>query len=400
MPRALPWILYLLLALSAVSSKIAGAAWLLLVLGGVLAWAQSRSTSYREEAHTAARIWLGVCLLALLVRTVPVTYWGDPWEERHAEIRLLLGALGAWGLTRKWCLSTRWVLHSLTLASVLGLALVLIVGPDHLPTNSIPWAGAIAMVGLFLLHGATLLALQRLEAAVWGMGAVSAMAAVLASGSRGAYGIVPWAVFWLLWHKRRAISRSKFAIAIVVSAVAVTGLLNTTLIQTPYSRVVTAVTEWQSSLADQSDWQNSSVGARISLWRLAEQAVPHQPWLGYGHDERLNLIHQWGTDHNSTIVTTLGHMHNQYLHDLMDHGLWGLASTLSYLTGLLGLAWWLLKRQQTFAGWTLGGLAFMHATTSLTNVNFAHNYYPTIMSIVAGLALLGIRQEHARVSDR
>jgi O-antigen ligase len=291
-------------------------------------------------------------------------------------------------------------LHSLTLTSILGLVLVLIVGREHLPTNSIPWAGAIAMVGLFLLHGATLLARQRLEVAVWGMGAASAVAAVLASGSRGAYGIVPWAVLWLIWHKRRAISRSKFAIAIVVSAVAVTGLLNTTLIQTPYSRVITAVAEWHSSLESQSDWQNSSVGARISLWRLAEHAVPSKPWLGYGHDERLNLIHQWGKDHNSKTVTSLGHMHNQYLHDLMDHGLVGLSSTLIYLFGLTGLAAWLLKRKQAFAGWTLGGVAFIHATTSLTNVNFAHNYYPTIMSIVVGLALLGGRQEHARASDR
>ena len=33
----------------------------------------------------------------------------------------------------------------------------------------------------------------------------------------------------------------------------------------------------------------------------------------------------------------------------------------------------------------------MHATTGLTNVNFAHNYYPTVMAVVVGLAVLSIK---------
>jgi O-antigen ligase len=256
------------------------------------------------------------------------------------------------------------------------------------------------MVGVFLLTGATLIARQRLEAVAWNLGAASAVAAVLVSGSRGAYGVVIWAALWLLAHKRKAFDNRRIVIVIAVSALAIVGLRNTTFIHTPYTRVVTAVSEWQGSLSGQSNWQNSSVGARIRLWRLAEHAVPNQPWLGYGHDERLNLIHQWGQDHNSVTVASLGHMHNQYLHDLMDHGAWGLVSGLAYLMGLAVLARWLLKRGHDFAGWTMGGACFIHASANLTNVNFAHNYYPTIMSVVIGLALLSIPKNQTNLAGR
>ena len=44
------------------------------------------------------KIWLITTAVALLLKTVPMIYWADPQSERHAEFRLLLGALGLYGL--------------------------------------------------------------------------------------------------------------------------------------------------------------------------------------------------------------------------------------------------------------------------------------------------------------
>jgi O-antigen ligase len=393
-------LLFVALALSSVSTKWAGAAWLLLLVWGLVLGLRSARVLTPNDIQAAATAWLIVCALALLVRAVPVLFWNDPWEERHAEFRLLLGALGVWGLTRVRDVHTTWAIHGLAIAGGLGLGLTLWGGRDGLPTNAIPWAGGMALVCLLLLHSTALLAQTSQQRLSWGLGAGAALAAVLISETRGAYGVVLWAGAWLLWQWRKKLTLKSLALAVLIAAALLVGLRNTALVQTPLNRVLTAVSEMQGSQTQQEGAQNSSVGARVELWKLAAQAVPQKPWLGHGHDERLNMIKKWGKDHNSETVTSLGHMHNQYLHDLMDHGVLGLISGLVYLFGLTGLAVWLLKRKQALAGWTLGGVAFMHASANLTNVNFAHNYYPTMMSIVVGLALLSAFNDNTNTSDR
>lgn len=376
------------LAFASLSTKMAGVAWLFLVVCGLVMGVRSRQFVTPTTAHAAAKIWLWICLLALMFRAVPVVFWSDLWEEQHGPLRLFLGALGAWGLTRSKTFTTTWALHGLAIAGVMGLGLTLLGGRGSLPTNAIPWAVAMAMIGLLLLHSSVLLAEQPLQRMVWGVGAAAALAAVLVSETRGAYGALVWAVFWLLWHWRKKLTLKRMALAALVAMVLVAGLRNSPFVQVPFKRIEIAVTELRESQHLQEGSQNSSVGARVELWRLAANSIPQNPWLGHGRDERLNLIHQWGKDRNSDTVANLGHMHNQYLHDLMDHGVWGLMSSLVYMLGLTWLAYWLGKRGQSFAGWTLGSVAFMHASASLTNVNFAHNFYPVIMSIVVVLALL------------
>lgn len=386
-PSLIAVTLFATLCLASLSTKAAGAAWLALVVFGVVMGIRSRQKTLPNDLEIAAQVWLCLCLLALLIRSVPVVYWRDLWEEQHGPLRLLLGALGAWGLTRSKTCTTTWALYGLAIAGVLGLGLTLLGGRDSLPTNAIPWAVAMAMIGLLLLHSTLLLADQTIQRMVWGIGAVSALAAVLVSETRGAYGAMVWAAFWLVWHWRKKLTLKRIVLATLVATVLIAGLRNTPFVQVPLKRIDIAVTEFRESQNLQEGSQNSSVGARVELWRLAANSVPEKPWLGHGRDERLHQIHQWGKDRSSDTVSSLGHMHNQYLHDLMDHGVWGLMSSLVYLLGLSGLAYWLCKRGHNFAGWTMGGLAFMHASASLTNVNFAHNYYPAIMSIVVIVAL-------------
>ena len=101
--------LTILLAASTLNTKTPGFAWLLFMLAGLWAWWQSRRASdapvqaleaadtLPESPHRSlARIWLLTTLAALLLKTVPMLYWGDPWEERHAELRLFWVR---WGFT-------------------------------------------------------------------------------------------------------------------------------------------------------------------------------------------------------------------------------------------------------------------------------------------------------------
>ena len=98
-------------------------------------------------------------------------------------------------------------------------------------------------------------------------------------------------------------------------------------------------------------------------------------------------IQRWGAEVNSTAALSLGHLHNNYVEELFDQGLFGLGSFLSFLAGLLYMVM-RLRKYQPMAALGMTGILFMHSTSSLTNVNFAHNYYPTMLSIAVSVCLL------------
>ena len=93
------------------STKLGGLTWVLLSLMG--AWAfwgservlQSKLTQQGvfspSAVEEAARIWLFACLAATAIRIIPHAFWQDNWDRRHAEIRLVIGALATVALV-KW----------------------------------------------------------------------------------------------------------------------------------------------------------------------------------------------------------------------------------------------------------------------------------------------------------
>ena len=216
-PTYLFWLpLTLLLAASTLNTKAPGFAWLGFILAGLLAWWQSRQMAKARPAEVSAsplpvyagiaRIWLITTATALLLKTVPMLYWADPWGERHAEFRLLLGALGLYGLCqlplerlRRAYLDANyaaWVGSGLAVACALALWLVLVKGSDAAPTNRIPWACALAISTCTLLTLARVVTDWRLRY-FWLAASVAGLLAVLASDVRGAYGLV------LVWPARQ-----------------------------------------------------------------------------------------------------------------------------------------------------------------------------------------------------
>ena len=392
------------LALASISTRFAGAAWAWFLLAGLASlWitrASAHGTPPNPQAHELARTWLIFTAVALALKTVPMLYWHDPWAERHAELRLFLGAVGLYGVTRLQGLSQK-AQQYLTLAGSIyctaGLGIILHYGQFGTPTNSIPWAAGMAMVSCWLLG------IFYTRAACWTRwlalaGSIAGLLAVLASEKRGAYAllIVLPCMTWFLWRQqannpakpmKTGKSLAIYVACIVVGAASLWSLRSTPLIQRPTNAITIAIQELKQSHESLSANYHSSVGARLYLWKQSTQAATKSLWIGYGHDQRKALLQKWAHDTHLADPLIFGHVHNDYLHALLDHGLWGLASFLSYAAGLIVLIVKLARQQSWPSAATLGGILIMHLTTAISNVNFAHNYYPTLLSLMIGITL-------------
>ena len=391
------------LALSSVNSKAMGLAWFVMTLSGLWALFWHFREIGIKPAPAWLRIWLIAALLALLFKALPTAYWSDPWSERHGEMRLALGALGIWGLQYARPREGHFfalVADALTLTSGLGLIWVVAYGRHEVATHPIPWAAALAMISACLLAMALQSAFSARRRAIWLFGGLLAILAVLSSRSRGAYGIVIWWVVIIglhVWRQRNSSfsekeKRVKKAwsnpLAMALAAIALTGSLSLTpILQSPIHAIQVAFEELRVSSESIEKGANSSVGARIYMWSRTLETVQASPWIGLGHDGRKSTLVQWADDANSTEIKRLGHVHNEFLNQLIDHGVWGLGSQLAYL-----LAWfWMVKKlweaRQLTAALALSGVAFVHFTCSLSNVNFSHNYYTAALSFFISLSL-------------
>lgn len=409
---ALYGLFLLVCCLVTLSSKAAGLLWLLWVLAGLaMGWTSRRMAAVHDAgvAGQAAGVWLAVTALALALRSVGMLYWGDTWDERHAELRLVLMALAVWLVLRRPLAAKRLLLarclrlltHGFAVACVLGLVQVARVGREHLTTHPIAWAVGGALLSIWLLHSAVWQATSRMKRYFWLAGGICGVLAVLVSQSRGAFGVVVWWLglgVYVLWRNVRARPDWKRwvrqALLFVVVAAGVGGLVwQSGLWTRPALALEQALHEYRGTQQQAAGVVDTSFGARLYMWQRAAEAVVQAPVWGYGQDGRRALVNQWGRDANSDVVKSLGHAHNQYLNDALDHGLWGLGSGLAYVLGLGWLAVYLWRRQYAFAGSTLAGAAFMHATASLSNVNFAHNYYSAVLSLVVGVAVVAVGKE-------
>lgn len=397
LPKTIAVPLLVFLAMSSLHTKAMGGAWTLLTLTGLWAlWRTRHATSH--DTAPWIKTWLIATGLAMVLKTIPTLYWADPWAERQGEIRLLLGALAVWGLSR-WrtrnAPTVAHIAHALTISSALGLAWVLTYGRGEVCTHPIPWAVSMAMVSGLLLAIGLRSDASPLQRRVWWMGGLLALLAVLASQSRGAFGIVAWWGVVLMhqaWKNRHHTRTQRHLIAqalwiTAVLAAVLWALSYTPVLQRPAQSVRDAVHEITQSQQSTAAGANSSVGARLYMWQRSQEAIAQSPWIGHGHDGRKRALATWAAQAQSDEVSRLGHLHNEYLNQLVDHGLWGLASQLSYLVGLLWMVKQLLQARQQTVAQVIGCIAFMHLVSSMSNVNFAHNYYTAALSLLVMLGL-------------
>ena len=386
-------VVLLLLVLAPANSKLAGACWLALCLLG--AWSFKRGSAQGATSEfDAAKGWVFACLSALALKAVTQFYWGDSWGERHAEFRLLFGALGLLGLVHYARFTSdqlKWLGYALVLALWTGFGWMLAFGAALAPTNQIPWGASMSLLVCVVLALTFSVSSQPLPIRLFhASGVLVGVCAVLLSQARGAYGIVLWVGGVVLWYYLRGGIKWRAMVSrVLVGLVAVALLVQLfpQLLSIPAHRIQLAVNEISSMDSSKEASTNTSVGARIYLWTRAIEEFPDHLVMGVGREARMASIQRWGAEGNSTTVQSLGHLHNNYLAALFEQGLFGIGSFLSFLAGLLYMVV-RLRKDQPVAALGLAGILFMHSSSSLTNVNFAHNYYPTMLSVAVSVCLL------------
>lgn len=400
LPHTITLPLLMLLAISSLSTKAMGAAWVLLTITGLWALCHTRPTA-TSSAEPWIKTWLITTAVAMALKTVPTLYWADPWDERHGEMRLLLGAVAVWGLSR-WktldTLTTSRLADALSLSSALGLGWVLAYGRDAVCTHPIPWAMIMAITCCWLLSMGFDITYGRRLRYRWQIGALAAVMAVLSSKSRGAFGVLLlWApLMW--WHFLKQphhkvdhlvqLKRWKLRFTVLLALiVGILALIQTPVLQRPGQAIVQAIEEIRASQKSVEVGSNSSVGARLYMWHKSWEAIQINPWIGYGHDGRKELLKQWATQANSEEVKKLGHVHNEYLNQWIDSGLLGILSQCIYIIGFILMTKQLWKAKKINSAILIGCIGFMHISGSMSNVNFAHNYYTTGLSMFVLISL-------------
>lgn len=353
------------------------------------------STPRLNPLAQAAKTWLICCALAALMRIIPQALWHDDWGRRHAEARLLILALALYlslqfakqfsHKSLKIWMGTCWV------ACVFGFGTTLWLQRDT-PSHPIAWAASLSLIICLMLPHAMTWRSNVIKFMMW-LGIGLGLCGVLMSQSRGAYGIVLWAVCMAVFYQHTHKAGLAFKVLVGFSLICALMFLGLTDSQDGL-RIQEFWAQWQASRQHLTEGANSSVGARLFLWQQAWEAIRIHPVLGYGAESTVLQIENWGRSAQSEEVMRLGHLHNEFLDAWMSHGLLGLLSSLTLPIGLSWMCWQLRKSNpQTF--FMLFGILWVHVSASLSNVNLAHNYYGTVLSLCVGLALwLGQRKSN------
>ena len=408
-------LLFILIGCSTIDSKLAGGAWLLLIIFGLIIWlfkSKERPCVPTLQLITfrkLVRIWLFFTTLALLLKLLGVVYWGEDLSERHAEFRLFLGALGIYGISHMKNID-EYQMHirlgmiiSTSLACLLALVFFILYGFGAAPTNKIPWSGGIALmiIATVGLAGYTQKNWERLLIFI---SAICGLLAIFLIETRGTYLallIVPFLmisiIMWSNYNKTSIVSFSKNAgkqlssiFVLILASVFLVILSPSSILKAPFDRVEVAKIEMHDALNKKDGSFDTSVGARVYMWRESVNILKDKWLFGIGKYERLIMVKNYGVYLNSEVIQSLGHVHNEFLHVILDHGILGISSFLSYTIGLLVIALQLWRKKMRIPSLTFIGLALMHNFAELTNVNFAHNYYPIMLSLSISIMLVSV----------
>jgi O-antigen ligase len=168
---------------------------------------------------------------------------------------------------------------------------------------------------------------------------------------------------------------------------------------TVFHRLYEVWVEASLSQTNPAEAANTSVGSRLFLWSKALDAIEVQPWFGYGKENSIAMIKQWGLEINSEQVQKLGHLHHEFLDAWVSHGLMGILSLLVLATGM-GLVVRKLWVPHPRAAQGILGILFMHLTAGLSNTNMVHNYYGAMLSLSVALALVMAASEEAEAEAK
>jgi O-antigen ligase len=401
--------LCVLLVLTPVSNKLAGLAYIGLLLVALWAWWRVPRLDIAAigPEQLGARFWLGVCLAAVVLRAAVSLRWGDSLGARHFEIRVLLAALAVYALRGRLFFSPRhrpWLMHALALA-LMGAFGIAFVHSRATPTNPIPWAASVSfltcvLMALAMEGGSKWLRLSAVAGSFAGVGAV------VLSQSRGSLGIIVWAGFLgalALYRAMHAVPQPDSLAARLKPKIWMPSVVLLSLLAVffsmprfyaePAARMQAAWSDVaRLSLASKNgapppEVVATSVGVRVYMWQMAINQIEQAPLLGYGRDQRIAWVQGLSKTSGTDVFGSLAHLHSDPLNALFEHGIIGL---MSYLGMAVGLGWTAWRYAPAGSAMRLGltGLVWMHLTSGLSNMNTGHNYYGVVLSLSIALVWL------------
>jgi O-antigen ligase len=238
---------------------------------------------------------------------------------------------------------------------------------------------------------------------IWALFVVMGCMGVVLSQSRGVYGLLIWLALtgYVAASNRTLLHFSSLSLRAWLVFFLSFGVFMWALSTQPqwltgvFHRLYEVWIEASLSQTNLAEAANTSVGSRLFLWSKALDAIELQPWLGYGKENSIAMIKQWGLEINSAQVQKLGHLHHEFLDAWVSHGLMGILSLMVLATGM-GLVARKLWVPHPRAAQGILGILFMHLTAGLSNTNMVHNYYGAMLSLSVGLALVMAASDQAR----
>lgn len=405
-------------AFSPLSSKVGGLAWVLLCLAGLAAFFRSKRTAqldhHRQHPYSlaksayqtssvveeAARIWLLACLASAIIRIIPHAFWLDHWDRRHAEARLVLGALATVALVKwpQFYRLTRFQVtnlgYALACACLVGLVITASNGRNT-PVHAIAWAVSLSFIICILAPMTLDTNFISKHRRLWLLAVLMGTMGVFLSQSRGVFGVFIWLAIggYVAASNQTSLrlstlqTRTWWMLTICFAMFIWLLYAQPIWLSSVLQRLVEAWTEVSMSQNNPGEAANTSVGSRLFLWGKALDAIEGRPWFGYGKENSIAMIQQWGLEINSEQVQKLGHLHNEFLDAWVSHGLMGIISLLVLATGM-GLMVHKLWKSHPYAAQSILGILFMHLTSGLSNTNMVHNFYGVMLSITISISLL------------
>lgn len=265
---------------------------------------------------------------------------------------------------------------------------------DRMPNRYSGWNHPVAagskLCGILGLHLGALLSGKRVWAALGGIGALVTLAAILATGTRGAWiaaaGMMALACVVVVW-KVRWTARRAIVAAIVAGMMLVAGGLVGWNIAAP--RAMEAREELRQVFEDKDF--SSYTGTRLLLMWWAVQAFADNPIGGTGEGGYqpwvLENLAERGIDPASRTHTG-PHPHNTLLQPLANTGIIGLGLYAVVLLMMARLAWTMRLYEHPYAAgvpWALLGL-FMACMFEVMHMN---THILAMWMVLMGLAVAG-----------
>jgi O-antigen ligase len=250
------------------------------------------------------------------------------WRSVDPFVPFFLLVFGIW-LLRRYKPSAHWFWTGLAVGAIgaacfAGYQAMVIGGRAGGYLHPIMFGNIALLLGVLCMVRALItLEMTWVNALMW-FGFVSGVMASVWSQTRGGWVAIVLIFFWILTHATSQWTwlRKLITVTALVGCMGVLGV-QLGLNQVIQSRVSVAITETTAFF--ESNQQDSPVGSRLAMWRFAMQHIGDAPWVGVGKQGWLALRDQGvaNGDLSVTYISSVDHIHNEYLDAVLKHGLIG-----------------------------------------------------------------------------